>query len=53
MIKINADSEQEAIRQAEIEANGIFGAGWKFNHNKYSHKIVLMQVNKEIKVFGV
>ena len=51
LINIDAESESEAIKQAEIEANGILGDGWKADGASWSCKIILVKAEKEILVF--
>ena len=52
LINLDALTEDEAKRMAEIEATCIFGDGWKADWKRFQIKITVYKVEKEIKVFN-
>ena len=51
LINLDALTEDEAKRMAEIEATYIFGDGWKADWKRFQIKITVYKVEKEIEVF--
>lgn len=49
---LDAATEDEAKRMAEIETTSIYGDGWKADWQRFQIKIIVYKVEKEIQVFN-
>lgn len=49
---LDAATEDEAKRMAEIETTSIYGDGWKADWQRFQIKIIVYKVEKEIEVFN-